>query len=81
MKNSEIYGVNMVFIEFRIKSYRKESKWTSKATDITQTVRRYYSNALTDAEKQNTLDKFFLKIKFRDRKRNKYRSKDKEGES
>ena len=39
----------------RIKSYRKQSKWTSKASDITQTVRRYYSNALTDAEKQNTL--------------------------
>ena len=26
----------------RIKSYRKESKWTSRANDITQTVRRYY---------------------------------------
>ena len=32
----------------------QESKWTSKANDITQTVRRYYSNALTDTEKQNT---------------------------
>ena len=42
----------------RIKSYRKESKWTSKANDITQTVRRYYSNALTDAEKQNTMNLF-----------------------
>ena len=38
----------------RIKSYRKQSKWTSKASDITQTVRRYYSNAMTDADKQNT---------------------------
>ena len=38
----------------RIKSYRKESKWTNKANDITQTLRRYYSNALTDTEKQNT---------------------------
>ena len=38
----------------RIKSYRKESKWTSRANDITQTVRRYYSNAMTDIEKQNT---------------------------
>ena len=34
----------------RIKSYRKESKWTSRANDITQTVRRYYSNAMTDIE-------------------------------
>jgi len=42
----------------RIKSYRKQSKWTSKASDITQTVRRYYSNALTDAEKQNTMNLF-----------------------
>ena len=37
----------------RIKTYRKESKWTSKANDIAQTVRRYYSNAISDAEKQN----------------------------
>jgi hypothetical protein len=42
----------------RIKSYRKESKWTSKANDITQTVRRYYSNTLSDAEKQNTMNLF-----------------------
>ena len=42
----------------RIKSYRKQSKWTSKASDITQTVRRYYSNALTDADKQNTINLF-----------------------
>ena len=38
----------------RIKSYRKESKWTNRANDITQTLRRYYSNALNDFEKQNT---------------------------
>jgi len=42
----------------RIKSYRKESKWTNKANDITQTLRRYYSNALTDTEKQNTMNLF-----------------------
>lgn len=41
-----------------IKSYRKEAKWTSKANDITQTVRRYYSNALSDAEKQATMNLF-----------------------
>lgn len=42
----------------RIKSYRKESKWTSKATDIAQTLRRYYSNTLSDAEKQNAINLF-----------------------
>eukprot|EP00094_Tigriopus_californicus_P011616 TCALIF_11221-PA protein Name:"Similar to Fig4 Polyphosphoinositide phosphatase (Mus musculus)" AED:0.27 eAED:0.27 QI:0/0/0/0.63/0.9/0.72/11/0/1202 len=41
-----------------IKSYRKESKWTSKATDIAQTLRRYYSNTLSDAEKQNAINLF-----------------------
>ena len=38
----------------RIKSYRNKAQWTSKASDITQTVRRYYSNAMTDQDKQNT---------------------------
>jgi hypothetical protein len=42
----------------RIKSYRKQGKWTNKANDITQTVRRYYSNTLSDAEKQNAMDVF-----------------------
>ena len=44
-----------LFLKYKKKKYFfQESKWTSKANDITQTVRRYYSNALTDTEKQNT---------------------------
>ncbi len=42
----------------RIKSYRKQAPWTSKANDIAQTLRRYYSNTLSDAEKQNTINLF-----------------------
>ena len=43
---------------YRIKSYRKQAKWTSKASDISQTARRYYSNTLCDQEKQNTMNVF-----------------------
>jgi len=42
----------------RIKTYRKQSPWTSKGNDIMQTMRRYYSNTLSDAEKQNTMNIF-----------------------
>jgi len=42
----------------RIKSYRKLAPWTSKGNDIMQTMRRYYSNTLSDAEKQNTMNVF-----------------------
>merc|ERR1719397_2459376 len=42
----------------RIKTYRKQSPWTSKGNDIMQTMRRYYSNTLSDAEKQNTMNLF-----------------------
>lgn len=42
----------------RIESYRKEAKWTNKAADITQTLKRYYSNTLSDADKQNTINLF-----------------------
>lgn len=42
----------------RIKTYRKLSPWTSKGNDIMQTMRRYYSNTLSDAEKQNTMNIF-----------------------
>ena len=47
----------------RIQSYRKGAKWTSKANDITQTMRRYYSNALSDAEKQNAMNVFLGKFR------------------
>ena len=42
----------------RIRSYRKLGKWTNKANDITQTVKRYYSNTRSDAEKQIAMDVF-----------------------
>ena len=46
-----------------INSYRKASPWTSKANDIAQTMRRYYSNALSDAEKQNAMNVFLGKFR------------------
>ena len=42
----------------RIKTYRKQSPWTSKGNDIMQTMKRYYSNTMSDAEKQNTINLF-----------------------
>jgi len=46
------------YLTNRIKSYRKNPAWTTKATDMTQNVRRYYSNTMTDAEKQNAINVF-----------------------
>eukprot|EP00096_Caligus_rogercresseyi_P014862 TRINITY_DN7345_c0_g1_i1.p2 TRINITY_DN7345_c0_g1~~TRINITY_DN7345_c0_g1_i1.p2 ORF type:complete len:395 (-),score=113.75 TRINITY_DN7345_c0_g1_i1:15-1199(-) len=43
----------------RVKCYRKNTnQWTSKANDITQTIRRYYSNTLSDADKQMMINLF-----------------------
>ena len=42
----------------RIKTYRKLAPWTSKGNDIMQTMRRYYSNTLSDSEKQSTMNIF-----------------------
>ena len=41
----------------RIQSYRKH-KWTNKATDVTQTIKRYYANTVSDMEKQNSINLF-----------------------
>jgi hypothetical protein len=46
------------YLTNRIRSYRKNPAWTTKATDMTQNVRRYYSNTMTDAEKQNAINVF-----------------------
>ena len=37
-----------------ILSHGQESKWTRRANESAQTVRRYYRNAMTNVEKQNT---------------------------
>uniref|UniRef100_A0A0K2VEB9 FIG4 homologlike [Tribolium castaneum] n=1 Tax=Lepeophtheirus salmonis TaxID=72036 RepID=A0A0K2VEB9_LEPSM len=43
----------------RVKCYRKRTnQWSSKANDITQTIRRYYSNTLSDADKQMMINLF-----------------------
>ena len=39
----------------RIKTYRKQSPWTIKGNYIMQTMKRYYSNTMSVAEKQNNL--------------------------
>lgn len=42
----------------RIKTYRKTAPWTSQSRDIMQTLSRYYSNAFSDADKQNAINLF-----------------------
>lgn len=41
-----------------IRTYRKVSPFTSHSRDIMQTVSRYYSNAFTDADKQQAMNLF-----------------------
>lgn len=35
-----------------METYRKISPWTSHSRDMIESIRRYYSNSFTDAEKQ-----------------------------
>ncbi|XP_061427040.1 polyphosphoinositide phosphatase isoform X1 [Lethenteron reissneri] len=42
----------------RVKTYRKLTPWTSHSRDIMQTLSRYYSNAFSDAEKQDAMNLF-----------------------
>ena len=42
----------------RIKTYRKIAPLSSHSRDIMQTLSRYYSNAFSDAEKQNVINLF-----------------------
>ena len=42
----------------RIKTYRKIAPLSSHSRDIMQTLSRYYSNAFSDAEKQNVMNLF-----------------------
>ncbi|GAB1604859.1 polyphosphoinositide phosphatase-like [Argonauta hians] len=42
----------------RIKGYRKIATWTYNSRDLVQTISRYYSNAFSDAEKQQSINLF-----------------------
>ncbi|XP_043202301.1 polyphosphoinositide phosphatase-like [Amphibalanus amphitrite] len=42
----------------RIRTYRKTANWGSQGNDIVQTMQRYYSNTVTDADKQNAINLF-----------------------
>ncbi|KAK6187826.1 hypothetical protein SNE40_005765 [Patella caerulea] len=42
----------------RIKGYRKIAPWTEHSRDIMQTLSRYYSNAFSDLEKQQSMNLF-----------------------
>ncbi|XP_046846886.1 polyphosphoinositide phosphatase-like [Xenia sp. Carnegie-2017] len=46
----------------RINTYLKSAPWTSHSRDIYQTVRRYYSGAFTDSEKQQAINLFLGKF-------------------
>ncbi len=68
---SQQYGGSNVV--HTIKSYSDKSAALShKANDLTQNFRRYYSNTVSDAERQNTIN-LFLGV-FRYRKRGERRS-------
>ncbi|XP_069483684.1 polyphosphoinositide phosphatase [Ambystoma mexicanum] len=45
----------------RVKTYRKIAPWTQHSKDIMQTLSRYYSNAFSDADRQDSIN-LFLKI-------------------
>ena len=41
-----------------METYRKISLWTSHSRDMIESIRRYYSNSFTDAEKQDAMNLF-----------------------
>jgi phosphatidylinositol 3,5-bisphosphate 5-phosphatase len=41
-----------------METYRKMSAWTSHSRDMIESIRRYYSNSFTDAEKQDAINLF-----------------------
>ncbi|KAI8815982.1 Sac phosphatase domain-containing protein [Fimicolochytrium jonesii] len=41
-----------------METYRKISPWTSHSRDMIESIRRYYSNSFTDAEKQEAINLF-----------------------
>ncbi|KAJ1208829.1 hypothetical protein NDU88_004212 [Pleurodeles waltl] len=45
----------------RVKTYRKIAPWTQHSKDIMQTLSRYYSNAFSDADRQDSIN-LFLKV-------------------
>uniref|UniRef100_A0A8C7ILK9 FIG4 phosphoinositide 5-phosphatase n=1 Tax=Oncorhynchus kisutch TaxID=8019 RepID=A0A8C7ILK9_ONCKI len=42
----------------RVKTYRKIAPWTQHSKDIMQTLSRYYSNAFSDADRQDAINLF-----------------------
>uniref|UniRef100_A0AAY4DLM6 SAC domain-containing protein n=1 Tax=Denticeps clupeoides TaxID=299321 RepID=A0AAY4DLM6_9TELE len=42
----------------RVKTYRKIAPWTQHSRDIMQTLSRYYSNAFSDADRQDAINLF-----------------------
>ncbi|XP_073193100.1 polyphosphoinositide phosphatase isoform X5 [Lepidochelys kempii] len=42
----------------RVKTYRKIAPWTQHSKDIMQTLSRYYSNAFSDADRQDSINVF-----------------------
>ncbi|XP_075451144.1 polyphosphoinositide phosphatase [Ascaphus truei] len=42
----------------RVKTYRKIAPWTQHSKDIMQTLSRYYSNAFSDADRQDSINLF-----------------------
>lgn len=41
-----------------MESYRKTNAWSSQSRDMIETIKRYYNNSFTDAEKQDAINLF-----------------------
>ncbi|KAI8918447.1 SacI homology domain-containing protein [Powellomyces hirtus] len=52
-----------------METYRKISPWTSHSRDMIESIRRYYSNSFTDAEKQDAINLFLEPRKKRPKRR------------
>ncbi|KAJ3203351.1 phosphatidylinositol-3,5-bisphosphate 5-phosphatase, partial [Dinochytrium kinnereticum] len=49
-----------------METYRKISPWTSHSRDMIESIRRYYNNSFTDAEKQSAINLFLGNYNFRE---------------
>ena len=48
-----------------METYRKTNAWSSQSRDMIETLKRYYSNSFTDAEKQDAINLFLGNFQIR----------------
>lgn len=59
--NTIAYQYAGSFLVNTLNSYRKEKPWTSHSRDTIESIKRFYSNSFTDAEKQDAMNVFLGK--------------------